>query len=530
MIGKNNVLSALYGTGLDQFLLQVYDKVENISGEVGSDIANFEFDGESKGTVLFPLIPGYRTICHRYCILADAFRRRGYEPVLLVNDYILDAPIERTVDQSRAIAAQTKFYQRRIPEKFGLETTPLSELLPEEVEKIAEEPVPGIDVARFARGSTKKYHKVYTLDTEHGETANTYQRFLRAGRILGHAVNSLINDSNVVAVLSHEPYYIQGGVPLNIANNHDIPAYSQVWGDREGTLLFGIATENSLLARYTDNTLLERELATPLSTREYEEIEEAMRLRASGDDIDVDYSAHTNKTVDATDGETLIGVFTNLLWDGSLEPEQAVYGNVYDWLDDTFDAVRNREDIKLVLKTHPAEAKFGTNESVSDWVAEHDAVPENVRLLPPDTNVDTYALLDSLDVAVVYNSTVGLEAAYRGLPVIVAGDTHYRGLGLTVDAESPRIYRKLLTNASDLEPDEERTTKAKRYAHFIFVKKQVPFQFSRQEQGAEQQFNVVRKKDTEPGTEPFDTIVSAMVEGRPVLNPRYADRVKSTQR
>ena len=40
-----------------------------------------------------------------------------------------------------------------------------------------------------------------------------------------------------------------------------------------------------------------------------------------------------------------------------------------------------------------------------------------------------------------YTTTVGLEAAVRGIPVAVAGETHYRGRGFTSDIAVARGSR-----------------------------------------------------------------------------------------
>lgn len=521
MPSKQDVLSVLSGSGLDQLLLRSHDALFNTTGQIANDIRDFEYTGESKGSILFPMIPGYRTVCLRYCILADAFRRRGYEPLLLVDDGMLDAPIERTIDQNEAPTAQTTFYRRRIPAKFGLDTIPISSLLQDNCHPTVDQSTTDIDIPRFARGSTRKYLKRYSLDLDNPDVRPTYERFLRAGHILEYALAAIFERNDIVCTVAHEPYYVQGGVPLAVSKANGVPAYSQVWGFKRGHLLFGQATNRSLLPQYSDEHLVERALSDPLSEDECAEVEAIMRNRELGTNMSVDYSAHTNRSLQELDeSNRALGVFTNLLWDASLEPDQAVYGDVFEWLDDTMSELGGT-DVSVVVKTHPAEAKFGTSESVTEWFDEKSAVPGNFTVLPPDTDIDTYALLRSLDAAIVYNSTVGLEAAYRGLPVVVAGDTHYRGFGFTIDPESKDAYRCILGDLHQTEFDSSTELLARRYCHLLFVKKHVPFRFCQREQGAQQQFQEVDATATGPGAKPFDTIVDAMVDGRPVLNPEY---------
>ena len=518
---KRTLLSSLNGTGIDQLLLRVHDEIVGTTGGAGSDVRNFTRDGDTNGAVIFPLIPGYRSICYRYCVLADAFRRRGYDPLLLVDDDTLAAPFERTADQDHAITAQTRYYRRRIPAKFGLETIPVSTLLSSGNGELASDSLQSIDFDRYARGSTRKHLKQYSLDSEDDNISVVLEKFSLAARRLASSLEVLFENRDISALVTHEPYYVQGGVPIEVANAFDTPAYSQVWGFRSGNLLFGRGVGRSLLPQYTDEQFVKAILSEPLSDSELRRTEKILQDRASGQNLNVDYSAHTDKSVETASGEQLVAVFTNLLWDASLEPEQAVYGDVFEWLEDTLDELGGREDTRLVIKTHPAEGKFGTNESVIRWFQERDGIPQNVVALPPDTDIDTYALLDETDVAIVYNSTVGLEAACRGVPVVVAGDTHYRGFGLTIDPTSRKMYRDTIQNYDDLDCGEDMQSLAKRYAHLLFMKRHVPFEYCQREQGADQQLQIVRAADTEPGTEPFDTLVSAITSGRAVLHPAY---------
>jgi hypothetical protein len=98
-------------------------------------------------------------------------------------------------------------------------------------------------------------------------------------------------------------------------------------------------------------------------------------------------------------------------------------------------------------------------------------MPPNVRVITPESDVSSYPLMDACDVGLVYTSTTGLELALSGRPVIVAGRTHYRGKGFTLDARSPEHFEKLLGEAldvpSDFTPDVELV---RRYAHLFFFR------------------------------------------------------------
>jgi hypothetical protein len=58
--------------------------------------------------------------------------------------------------------------------------------------------------------------------------------------------------------------------------------------------------------------------------------------------------------------------------------------------------------------------------------------------------INTYDILEIASLGLAYTTTVGLEMAMRGAPVIVAGNTHYRGRGFTYEPSSWDEYYDLL--------------------------------------------------------------------------------------
>jgi capsule polysaccharide export protein KpsC/LpsZ len=71
-------------------------------------------------------------------------------------------------------------------------------------------------------------------------------------------------------------------------------------------------------------------------------------------------------------------------------------------------------------------------------------LPEHIRLIGPKDKMNTYDLVEVADLGLVYTTTVGMEMAMFGVPVIVSGATHYRGRGFTYDPDSWVSYFKLL--------------------------------------------------------------------------------------
>ena len=69
---------------------------------------------------------------------------------------------------------------------------------------------------------------------------------------------------------------------------------------------------------------------------------------------------------------------------------------------------------------------------------------EKLHLVGADAKVNTYDLVEIADLGLVYTTTVGMEMAMSGIPVIVVGNTHYRSKGFTLDPDSWDAYFKML--------------------------------------------------------------------------------------
>ena len=133
------------------------------------------------------------------------------------------------------------------------------------------------------------------------------------------------------------------------------------------------------------------------------------------------------------------------------------------------------------MRVHPAEL-HGTPPSrqrAADEIARaFPVLPPNVFVVPPDSRVSTYALLDQCQAAVIYGTKMGVELTSIGKPVIVAGEAWIRNKGLTLDAASREDYFALLDRLPDIEPlDPATVERARRYAFHFFFRRMIGLEF-----------------------------------------------------
>lgn len=547
MRGKRISLGLARRLDLDRPVLDAYTKVNQLrkqdrfdsvgmSFEVDERIREFSLpNSEVKGEVLLPLIEGqHGHLSYLFAILGHAFKTRGYRPVIPICDGDIALCLRKEPRGHESLneaykrdhpstCAMCNYYGRQLLAAFGINPVPIAAFkedngqLLDSLDRLKDHAHRGVDASKYALATTRRFLKKRYIDWNDQYESDVYRRHLSAAVTLIDVAHAILENSDLNAVVGHHPVYTYGGVFLSVAEQYDIPALTLGIGYNDGTIIFGNQQNRSPVPTFTDAEYLQDIVEQPLSTEADEQIESIMQDRASGRNLRVNVATETSESLDEPGDDVMIGLFTNLIWDAAVEAESIVFEDTYEWVVSTVDRFGGRNDVSLIIKPHPAEALRGTNEAVADWLRErHDSLPENVTLLDSDTDVNPYSLMEDIDVGIVYSSTIGLEMAYHGIPVVVVNDTHYRKLGFTFDPVSLTEYESFLEKGSELSMDSDMRARAKRYAHFVFVNKQMPFPYYTQD-NREIQLKPVRHEKITPGNEPFDTIVESVLEGGPVV-------------
>lgn len=141
-----------------------------------------------------------------------------------------------------------------------------------------------------------------------------------------------------------------------------------------------------------------------------------------------------------------------LAYFSSSDDEYVAVGDIYKWEGwrDQFDAVNNlielcrqQGDIQLVMRLHPHLAKKPAADR-DRWLG-FQAQP-GITVIPPESAIDTYALIEAADLVVTAGSTVGIEAVYWGRPSITLGPSLYSDFGATFEPRSEAELHTLLAS------------------------------------------------------------------------------------
>ena len=134
------------------------------------------------------------------------------------------------------------------------------------------------------------------------------------------------------------------------------------------------------------------------------------------------------------------------------------------------------KNINLILKIHPAnitKSNFSNNQNNEiNSIKNHLGVlPKNLKIIYPDTKINTWLLISLIDICVTVRGTVGIESALCNKHVITAGSGRYDKLGFTKDFDNAKSYLKFLKNIKNKNIMNQNSNFAKKFAFFTFKKR-----------------------------------------------------------
>jgi hypothetical protein len=279
---------------------------------------------------------------------------------------------------------------------------------------------------------------------------------------------------------------LEMGIVFRVARYLKIPAMTFEFNDQREQIW--LAQNTSIMRQDTDYLVRER-CSLPMTDEMYErlaDLENARRgARVWGKSkrlwqyVSAQGAEQTRKEL-ALDQRPIVLLAANVLGDSLTLGRNVFAESMSEWITKTVQYFAKRTDVQLVVRIHPGEKIVPQAKSMGTVVQEAlPEIPSHIHLIGALDNVNTYDLIEIANLGLAYTTTVGVETAMNGIPVISCGDTHYRHRGFTIDPNSWDEYFATLENVlSDLPAHrltEEQTTKAWNYAYRFFFEYPHPF-------------------------------------------------------
>lgn len=336
----------------------------------------------------------------------------------------------------------------------------------------------------------------YTLQLEeidhhgtHSPSARLYKLRLKRNKFAASAIMSWIQslepDKRPEVLITPNGSILEMGAVYQAASYLGIPIVTYEFGEQRGRIW--LAQNSEVMLQDTD-TLWQVSKDQDLNQDQWQQVRDlyASRQNASlWNNFSRLWQGTPSQGGDRArhglglDSRPIVLLAANVIGDSLTLGRQVFSENMTEWLVRTIQYFAIRTDVQLVVRIHPGE-RYVDGPSVAQVIqGSLPEIPPHIHLVKADAPVNTYDLVDIADLGLVYTTTTGMEMAMSGVPVIVAGKTHYRNKGFTIDPSSWEDYYQLLDDHLSKLINErlsrEQVNRAWRYAFRFFFDFPLPF-------------------------------------------------------
>lgn len=339
----------------------------------------------------------------------------------------------------------------------------------------------GLPAGEHAMAGTLRFHARADLDGV-PEAEGVLRAYLKAACQTVVASEVLGARHPYTALVAHHGIYVPQGLWVAAANKAGKRVVTWTPGYRR----------NSFVLAHGDTyhrTMISEDPSSwadqPISDAEREKLVAYLDERRRGGGDWISFGSGENSVFGASltklglePNKPTVLALTSVAWDAQLHYESNAFPSQLAWIDATIAAFRERSDVNLVIRIHPAEVtgNIPSEQKISDYIAaRYRTLPRHIAVVAADDPTNTYALIEGADACIIYSTKTGVEIAARGIPVVVAGEAWIRGKGFSLDATSPAHYAELvgtLPLRRRLTPDQQE--RALRYARHFFFRRMVP--------------------------------------------------------
>lgn len=296
-----------------------------------------------------------------------------------------------------------------------------------------------------------RFDSMYTLQVEKvDEKSSIYKMRCKRNLQAARAAFAWLDENKPDVVIVPNGTIQEFGVVYEVARFLNISTVTYEFGDQRQRIWI---SQNSKVMRQDTTEMWETFKVKPLSQPELDKVRELFEARRKAS-IWKNFSklwqqvpakgADIARQELGLDERLVVLLATNVLGDSLTLGREIFTQSMEEWLVRTLQYFAGRPEVQLVIRIHPGEKLIHGQSMLEVINRVLPILPEHIHVIRPEEDVNTYDLIAAADLGLVYTTTVGLEMAMSGIPVIAVGDTHYRGKGFTLDPDSWVRYFKTL--------------------------------------------------------------------------------------
>ncbi len=170
-------------------------------------------------------------------------------------------------------------------------------------------------------------------------------------------------------------------------------------------------------------------------------------------------------------------IFPHMFWDATFFWGTDLFNDYYDWFVNVLKIAAQNTRLNWIIKIHPANLVKAKRDNYKGEHVELKAVydtlgqlPEHIKVIPPESNINTFSLYNIMDYCLTVRGTVGIEASMLGINTLTAGTGRFDGLGFTIDFDNQQKYLNSIRHLEEILPlSSDKIELARRFAYGIFM-------------------------------------------------------------
>lgn len=485
---KNNFLFRLFRKAGHEYFEKSYLK---------DFFKNIEYPNPDKGNVLIYAGIGHMYITPLEILMYHLLKKEGYHVDYLIYDE--NVPLNEVITEERINnPGKDKFWNKSVTNAerflnsanvkydfidFGDESERLIIPIKNDLDKILEFEYDNINFGKIVTGVMYRFYK----STVFGDDAilRAYQ-FLRTSLANYFQIRKLCTQNSYQYLFFSHGIYCTWEAATSYCLKNKIPFICYDRGKRSRTVNFNI---NQPSPDWSFNDAWKRYGDRELNSDEDKLVDQYLKERELQKGDVYSYNpVERNKDINSVKEllgikphEKVITVFTNLIWDAANVARDIAFSSTSECIEQTIKYYRGNENIHILIRSHPAEKIFSTQQRYGNLIRKkfNDHLPENVTIIEPEMDINSFTVIDISDIGVVNTSTVGLEFAMAGKPILLISETNYRNKGFTYDITCPSDYfstiDRLLQEKGILQ-DQVKLARKYFYMMMFLYQKNVPLQ------------------------------------------------------
>jgi hypothetical protein len=433
-----------------------------------------------------------------HSIVAKAMQLRGYTPIIFTNSGNRFAHSYYHLFGLNNLVLWDKMAHRWGLPDIGLDDM-VNALVPSvlTVQTARAISFHGVFVGEHALSKTCRKRIEGRLNLEDAETVSMFRGYLRNAMQNVLAAEAWLDRNHLDKLLVRDAGYIPSGPIFEVALNRGIDCIVLESGQRRSTWIFKRYTPATRGRHYfsLSPSTWETIKAQPWTSARDQALDaefigryrpdslDDTRLLQSGKQVLSSQEVRQRLGLDPTKKTAVI--FSHIAWDAAFFFGSSLFDDFEDWLFQTVQFVSSTPECRQmnwIVKEHPFNVFKLQRESIKVSSEQRllkplMPLPEHVRFMPAETEINTLSLFPVVDCVLTVNGTVGMEFPCFGIPALVAGAGRYNGYGFTMEPPTREAYFEALRKLPAIQRLEPPVRElARKHFYALMVGKQVSFE------------------------------------------------------